>query len=122
MTWTAERHRAAKERCEQATEAPWNCELNSHREYDVFRLGEVASMTIELGQLREFDDALFTIRARTDLPDALAEIERLQAELGRARSYIAEVNHAIGGAEQLEDIQHWYRLPSQINDLLEARS
>lgn len=79
--WTPERHAAAKERCERATPGPWTEQYEYDGKYTVFMALHAHGNPWE----REKENVTFAAHARTDLPDALAEIERLQAEIKRLR-------------------------------------
>ena len=98
MTWTPERHQAAKQRCEKATPGPWWLDTEAPLCPVVFTMadcaegGEVAEYLVRRGYIKAADEyprgenrpvesMEFIAAARTDLPDALAEIERLQEVL-----------------------------------------
>ena len=84
--WTPERHEAAKARCDAASPGPWSniyyearCQMVSAVTQGRIRR-RVANTS---GNLDGEANATFIAEARTDLPDALAEIERLGNILDR---------------------------------------
>jgi len=86
--WTKERIEAAEKRCEKATAGPWwrgDTDDNPAGEGDCVYVGERDVIATELPSE---DDATFIAHARTDLPDALAEIKAaavaLDAEISRS--------------------------------------
>lgn len=99
MTWTPEKHAEAVSLCEAATEGPWE-----PQEFDTYPGDEgvaVVGSTQGVGLVAYalkagakghhwYDvpqceaDGVFIARARTLLPEALAEIDRLRAELAEA--------------------------------------
>ena len=96
--WTTERHAAVKARCDAATPGPWAHMRQNKEGRDVSRgtvrpeaddmpaLAECCSQTTKLGERGAYDwesNAAFIAEARADLPDALAEIERLGNILDR---------------------------------------
>lgn len=105
MTWNKKRHAAARKRCEDATAGPWAyvVQLTSRsreraRVFQYVRAGISGPGTARGkpiiadcgkggvtpgGSFPHNRDAAFIAYARTDLPDALDEIERLQAELAK---------------------------------------
>lgn len=103
--WTPERHAAARARCEAATPGPWEA---NHRENKVVRQAWVTLPGCPgqpLCQCRwhpehtsghwgdTFDadaNADFIAHARTDLPEALAEIDDLSVALAYYRAECAE--------------------------------
>jgi len=86
-TWTPEREAEIRARCDAATEGPWR-----YRPYPTCVIAapheEVAD--IQAGN----DDAAFIAHARQDLPDALAEIERLRALLAEALAQAKAIDDA----------------------------
>lgn len=75
-TWTNERHEAARARCEAATEGPWDDQPDWT---GTARIVLNADDEILWDGLVGDPDGPFIAHARTDLPDALDEIERLRA-------------------------------------------
>ena len=73
--WTPERERAIRERCEAAPEGPWGV-------FEQDCLCWITGPTRIIGDEGEMSRsvAAFIAHARTDLPAALREIERLRAE------------------------------------------
>lgn len=92
--WSKQRHAAAREMCDKATPGPWTIgdgwrgtahgvrTESVHSEDPQDDLSKVCA--VERGFEPGMDDAAFIAHARTDLPDALAEIERLRGALERA--------------------------------------
>jgi hypothetical protein len=97
QAWTKERLAEAKARCDAATPGPWGWTPGSGDAEDADECACVqstdGSMEIEAGDKEpSFSgdaDAAFIAYARTDLPDALAEIERGWAEIERLRAELA---------------------------------
>ena len=92
MTWTPERHQAAKQRCENATPEPWD--LIPVREEDgAFSLLATDDDIgfIHIARTTRPVDGWFISQSRTDLPDALEEIERLYRSLALATELIGEL-------------------------------
>jgi hypothetical protein len=91
MTWTPERHKQARAQCDGAHPGEW-VTVDAHRdagygnEFELIALGaeEEGDADIVLGFFYTEEDCDFCATARLDLPDALAEIERLQARLEAA--------------------------------------
>jgi len=88
--WTREREADAQARCDAATEGPWERDLFyvTAALDDGRQGGEViiqCAPTVKKHRDSERDsiNAAFIAHARTDLPDALDEIRRLQKELWR---------------------------------------
>ena len=79
--WSTERHEAAKARCAAATPGPWIVTEARHvgGEWNV----DCVHMGGPLRPLKE--NAEFSAMARDDLPDALAEVERLKREVDTLR-------------------------------------
>ena len=77
-TWTNERHEAARARCEAATEGPWDDQPNRTDTARVVLDGDGEVLWDAAGLMADADSE-FIAHARTDLPDALDEIERLRA-------------------------------------------
>jgi len=89
--WTQERHETAKARCEAATSGPWVlspplCGPDGQGVYQLSSGGPICDVgdPYPRGENRPQENMEFIAEARTDLPDALAEIERLQTELAWA--------------------------------------
>lgn len=80
--WTKERIEAAEKRCEKATDGPWLGDEDIA--YDIVDSHGEAIADVWSGT----DDTVFIAAARTDLPDALAEIKAaavaLDAEISRS--------------------------------------
>src|SRR5690554_5668574 len=107
--WTPERHAEVKARCEAATKGPWV----DRPHVGNFPSGRfvieapsvenrlIAEMRYSAVKESRADESVanaeFITRARTDLPDALKEIERLTAELrdayGAMNEAITELEH-----------------------------
>lgn len=124
--WTAERHAAATARCDAATKGPWATYDGGWREHaraavNPWRFmfvvvpldgppkypGHVASKFVaelkdaqDAGALRAEADAAFIAAARVDLPDALAEIERLSRS---EAACVREALEQVGGARAERD-------------------
>lgn len=99
MEWTHERGKEARARCDAATEGPWDifhiCSPagESHRIYADCKDGDIAHIPKEW-RARNQGNGPFIAHARTDLPDALDEIERLkkvEVHVARLRSAVATV-------------------------------
>lgn len=90
MTWTKARHDAAKQRCEAATRPPWihvhDVDGDEDGIYDTYYVTDCVMDAdgYHLHSASSTTDAAFIAKSRTDLPDALAEIERLQAVIHHA--------------------------------------
>ncbi|NQV06667.1 hypothetical protein HQ535_08950 [bacterium] len=112
MTWSKERHDAARARCERATHGPWGWEQPGEKEngfavgsFHPPAIGLVKPWYDETGENRpepddwpfpdeevceqwggtvNYGDAAFIAHARTDLPDALDRIEALEAFITEA--------------------------------------
>jgi hypothetical protein len=94
MTWTPERHAQAKARCEAAADGPWDVDSpfsDSPYVVAVTDPADALSNYAIVAKLQETNDANFIAHARTDLPDALAEIERLQKEINHVREFLPRV-------------------------------
>ena len=100
MTWTPERHAEVKARCEAATDGPWKLVM------DYEQLGEgpfaesysfISSIDALPIDPTDWDDVdfVFISYARTDLPDALAEIERLQERVARLEDDLAAADSVL---------------------------
>lgn len=101
-TWTDERHEAARARCEAATDGPWeSCggaiEGGPTSGRDVVTT-EVDCMSYCYGGtgrgVERPEDREFIAHARTDLADALDEIERLRAESARRMVWLENEQRA----------------------------
>jgi hypothetical protein len=78
---TAQERAAARERCDAATAGPW---FGSHDQRVLTGEGvEVIAAPYDGGLDATEEDFSFTVHARTDLPAALDEIDRLEAILRR---------------------------------------
>ena len=83
-----ERLAAMQARCDAATRGPWIVMpdvcgpdgMGVYQEHSLGQICEVADPYPRVGN-RPTENMVFTAHARTDLPDALAEIRRLRAEL-----------------------------------------
>lgn len=90
--WTQERHKAAKARCDVATGQPWVVWGTPEHNYVDSNTEETCSSCGREGwhgslgvDFDKVEDAAFCAGARTDLPDALTEIERLRERLRDAQ-------------------------------------
>ena len=89
--WNWLRHEAAKARAAQWDERPWTLQVLGHTlrvvdadDNDVMLLGDCWNESVRLiGE--------FIVAARMDLPDALAEIERLNRMLDGAQALHAQL-------------------------------
>lgn len=92
--WTAERHAAAKARCDAASKGPWtrcgandgNCRCGIVWGHDPIMVASVPYHEDEVGgpiaeEPQRLANWRFIEEARVDLPDALREIDRLKADL-----------------------------------------
>ena len=60
-----------RERCDAATEGPWDCTVDG----DVNALRDRNTCDVRLGAMRTIADARFAASARTDLPACLDDLE-----------------------------------------------
>lgn len=97
-----------KERCEAATEGPWN-PIDEQRDIEVFhhvvkRMRNDNGWTYVAGETG-LKDTLFISHARTDVPMLLEMVERLKAEIKRStdKDFIEHCD------QKLEDISEKYR-------------
>lgn len=89
--WTPDREAAAQARCTAATEGPWGrdvwyvtAELKDGRPGGEVMVRCAASTNKHQDNERDIRNARFIAHARTDLPDAIREIQRLREELSDA--------------------------------------
>lgn len=80
--WTDKRHEAARARCEAATEGPWKAQPDRTGTAIIVLDQEGDALWDAVGMLLD-EDGEFSAHARTDLEEALDEIERLRAESAR---------------------------------------
>ena len=94
MTWTKERHAEARARCEAATKGPWITGEHIGEPRALCRADDPTMSLLGVDRdglaivytetrAQSAKDAALIAHARADLPDALAEIERLTAEVAR---------------------------------------
>jgi hypothetical protein len=111
MTWDKDRHEAAQKRCEAATEGPWMIGEPGWISKGCYSLVNPKGNVIACQILSE-DDAQLMRQARADLPDALAEIERLRArvaELEAALRTLAPCTRCDGGTAKIvrHEVDGW---------------
>jgi hypothetical protein len=88
-----------RKRAEAATAGPWTIEKESYVCNAGFWVTDTVIMPDITSNIFEETDAEFIAHAREDVPDLLAEIERLRADQGRI---IAELKKADIFSEELE--------------------
>lgn len=76
---TPERLAEIKTRCDKAVGGPWEVEV-SHWATAIAYLAEHEGKTILLTAPRHYSTSEFITHARQDIPDLLAEVERLRRE------------------------------------------
>ena len=92
MTWTKERHAEARARCEAATKGPWITGEHIGEPRALCRADDPTMSLLGVDRdglaivytetrAQSAKDAALIAHARADLPDALAEIERLRGQL-----------------------------------------
>ncbi len=123
--WSPDRHEAAKRACEQATGGEWIAvSLGTEKgRADAKGRSPICSVlrqegvvtTAQGGQFPSSDMRFIAI-ARTDLPDALAEIERLNGIAGEAVIKLAEEENA--HAQSLNDRDAFEARIDEIADAL----
>ena len=112
MKWTDERRKEIEGRCEKATKGPWYFIDSEAHDYAIMHIDDweegmswpetMDRLFIPHESNEEFDeDAHFIANARQDIPDMLAELDRLKAQLGGA---LAAVD-----AEPLGKADRWGR-------------
>jgi len=72
---TPEETKEMRERCEKATAGEWESDY-----YAIWLRSTIPIVTERLATFKKIEDAVFCAHARTDLPLALDEIERLQRD------------------------------------------
>lgn len=95
--WTEERQEAAQARCDAATKGPWErdlfyvcAEVEGGRPGGEVIIQCLPTATGIRNRKRDDANAEFIAHARTDLPDALAEIKRLNSILRQLETVIKE--------------------------------
>ena len=141
-TWTNERHEAARARCEAATEGPWeSCggtiEGGPTSGRDVVTTAVDCMAYCYGGRGRGVEhpeDREFIAHARADIPDLLAEVERLRALTTITDDMVERAEEALvytmgqesDGADWISEWQGWtvvdgtYDMPSAVRAALEA--
>jgi len=137
MTWTKERHEAARGRCEAATDGPWSWDRPSEYQEPTSLDapdGRVLYATDEYGGYPECGedlrinsadtaDANFIAHARTDLPDALDRIEALTNMLDWIVVADAAIDKAVSGSKgyvYTDAFNHLESLLDTARDMLAA--
>lgn len=101
--WSDQRHRAVRDLCENATAGPWHlvdtgwCRYGGYDQIEAPNGEPIAMPQDEQGGASwgEDHDAAFIAAARTDLPAALNEIERLKQALTVTDELISRAEQAI---------------------------
>lgn len=92
MRMTPERLQAIKQRCQRATDGPWEVEgrggvyMNGRR--DAYIVVQRKTGRCLHAPTWTFDDAMFVAHAREDVPALVAEVERLWKENRRLHQEI----------------------------------
>lgn len=98
-SWTPEREAAALDRCERATPGPWRSRVGVDPPMVFGSEGRVAVVDGWIGE----DDAAFIADARTDLPDAIAELRKLRAVVEAYRELVAATDESDATHINLDD-------------------
>lgn len=106
--WTPARHAEARARCEAATAGPWTALERMRADHPMRERvivqhgvhgGTVVVRPEGVERAFAYEDLVFVAAARTDLPDALAEIARLRGERNALLHLVRMVVDGWEGAE-----------------------
>ena len=117
---TPQRLAAIKERCERATPGPWRVVRNRHKdrfglpwgrivaEWTTQTGGRMRRVVVVWGDDNGAADAAFIAHARTDIPDLIVEVERLQAVVDGIEALVGRIEQrATLERERADDEERW---------------
>lgn len=99
--WTQGRHEAARAACDAATDGPWEAQATTVQKAPFDRDSVLNDIAVMRGHPQWLANAEFIALARTELPAALAEIERLDGRLTRACMEIGELRQQLTVTDEM---------------------